>query len=51
MQGGYERLARNAQGKLVSGLLPDFALDPEILWRENLPQGAELIALVQAMVG
>jgi Uma2 family endonuclease len=50
MQGKYEQLPLNSEGKLVSGLLPGFALDPNIMWSKELPQGAELIALVQGMV-
>jgi Uma2 family endonuclease len=49
-EGKYERLSLNSDGKLVSGLLPGFALDPNIFWRETMPKGAELIALVQEMV-
>lgn len=48
--GKYERLPLNNEGKLVSSLLPGFALDPNVLWREELPKGAELIALVQGMI-
>jgi Uma2 family endonuclease len=49
-QGKYERLPLNSEGKLVSGLLPGFALDPNLFWRETMPKGAELITLVQGMV-
>jgi Uma2 family endonuclease len=45
----YHRAALDAQGRLISTLLPGFALDPNVLWRENLPNGNDLIALVQQM--
>jgi Uma2 family endonuclease len=48
--GKYERLSLNSEGKMGSGLLPGFAIDPTIFWREELPKGAELIALVQGMI-
>lgn len=47
--GRYRLTARDAQGRLVSAVLPGFALDPELLWRETLPSGAEVIRLVEAM--
>jgi len=47
--GRYRRIERDAAGRLVSTLLPGFALDPEILWREVLPQGAETFKIAQAM--
>ncbi|MFN8373227.1 MAG: Uma2 family endonuclease [Anaerolineae bacterium] len=50
-QGEYDQLPLNSEGKLISGLLPGFALDPTLLWGEELPKGAALIALVQGMVG
>jgi Uma2 family endonuclease len=48
--GRYRRVERDAQGRLISTLLPGFALDPEILWRELLPKGAETFKMAQAMV-
>jgi Uma2 family endonuclease len=45
----YHRAALDTQGRLVSTLLPGFALDPAILWREDMPGGADLLALVEAM--
>jgi Uma2 family endonuclease len=48
-QGQYERLPLNPDGYLISKLLPNFALDPDILWREELPVGMELMQLVQKM--
>ncbi len=48
-RGQYERLPLNADDYLISKLLPDFALDPEILWREKLPAGRELLELVEKM--
>ncbi len=49
--GRYQRLPRDAQGRVYSVLLPGFAFDPALLWRDELPAGAELIALVQALAG
>ncbi len=48
--GHYRRLNKDAEGRLVSTLLPGFALDPAILWRDELPEGAALVEMVQAMV-
>jgi Uma2 family endonuclease len=49
-EGRYRRLDPDDKGRLVSSLLPGFALDPAILWRDDLPEGPALIELVQAMV-
>jgi Uma2 family endonuclease len=46
--GRYRRAALDSQGRLLSPLLPDFALDAELLWQEDLPTGAELMAMVGA---
>lgn len=48
-EGSYRRVPLDAQGHLVSSLLPGFALDPAILWRSSLPDGVELIEMAQAM--
>lgn len=48
--GRYRRAALDGQGRLVSSLLAGFTLDPAILWRESLPEGADLIQLVQEWV-
>ncbi len=45
----YHRLARDEKGRLVSGVLPGFALDLALLWRELPPRGTEIVALVQGM--
>ena len=45
----YRALPLDEQGRLVSHLLPDFALDPSLLWGEHLPDGIELFTLAQAM--
>jgi len=34
----------------MSGVLPGFALDPTLLWQDELPGGDELAALVQQMM-
>lgn len=46
--GRYRRL-KDPAGRMVSRLLPGFVLDPALLWREQLPDGHELINLVQEM--
>ncbi len=45
----YQLLPRDEQGRFISRLLPHFALDPSLLWREELPSGEALLALVQSM--
>jgi Uma2 family endonuclease len=47
--GRFRRLAKDEKGRIVSRLLTGFALDPAILWRDRLPEGLELIELVQEM--
>lgn len=49
-QGRYQRVSPDVQGRIVSALLPVFALDPAMFWQEKLPAGMELVKLVQAMV-
>lgn len=46
----YHPADSDAEGRLVSTLLPGFRLDPALLWRQQMPQGAELIQLVQDML-
>ncbi len=48
--GLYQRQERGENGKFASALLSGFAIDPEILWREQLPQGMEIVQLVQEMM-
>ncbi len=48
--GRYHPLSKDSEGRLVSQVLPGFALHPDLLWREEPPTGAELVALVQQMV-
>jgi Uma2 family endonuclease len=48
--GRYRRVPLDAQGRLVSPLLPGFALDPALLWRSSLPDGQELWDILQAML-
>jgi Uma2 family endonuclease len=47
----YVRLARDGSGRLVSKLLPTFALDPALLWGEQRPRGMELVKLTAHMAG
>jgi Uma2 family endonuclease len=48
--GRYHPAGEDAEGRLVSPLLPGFALLPSLLWREPLPAGMEIVKLAQAMV-
>lgn len=45
----YHRASQDEQGRLVSVILPGFALDPAILWQENLPGMKAIPALVEQM--
>lgn len=45
----YHRASLDEQGRLVSTLLSGFALNPQLMWQETLPSGAELIQLAQNM--
>lgn len=47
--GRYVRRPTDAAQHVTSGLLPGFALDARLLWRDALPQGAELLELVAQM--
>jgi Uma2 family endonuclease len=47
-EGLYQRVYE-ATNQIVSRLLPGFVLDAGLLWGDELPQGAELIQLVQEM--
>jgi Uma2 family endonuclease len=48
--GHYHPVPGDEHGRLISTVLPGFALDPALMWRDEPPSGAELIELVQAMV-
>ena len=48
--GHYHPLPVDADGQLHSTVLPGFRLQAALLWRDELPDGAELIQLVQAMM-
>lgn len=45
----YRRLPLDANGRLVSTLLPNFTLDPALLWREKPPEGMELLPIIEHM--
>lgn len=47
--GRYHPVDTDAQGRLVSPLLPGFALNPALLWADELPSGMAVVALAQAM--
>jgi len=46
----YHRADLDNQGRLVSALLPGFALDPNVFWQDTLPKGPALIQLVQQFI-
>ena len=48
--GRYRPLDRDAQGRLVSTLLPGFALDTDLLWQDALPGSATIVTLVQNLL-
>jgi Uma2 family endonuclease len=48
--GRYRPIPLDNEGRLVSRVLPGFALHPSLLWQEELPAGEELINLVREMV-
>lgn len=47
--GRYEHHAKDAERRLQSTVLKQFVLNPELIWQDNLPEGVEIIPLVQAM--
>lgn len=47
----YHRARLDNNGWLLSEVLPGFALDPSLFWRDELPTGAELVQLVQQLAG
>lgn len=49
--GRFVRRLPDPSQHITSSLLPGFVLDPRTLWREPLPAGAELLALVAEMSG
>ncbi len=49
--GYYYRRPLDEQGRMISNVLPGFALDPNFLWRDDRPAGYELVALVEQMTG
>jgi Uma2 family endonuclease len=50
-KGRYERRPNDAQGRITSGLLSGFALDPAVLWQDTLPEGEDLLSLVGQLSG
>jgi Uma2 family endonuclease len=49
--GSYHRLPTNQAGQIQSNVLPGFAFDPAVLWRDPPLRARELLALAEAMVG
>lgn len=48
-EGRYHARPHDSQGRITSGVLPGFALDPAILWQDEHPAGPEMVALVEQM--
>jgi len=48
--GRYHRRPLDAQERITSGILPGFALDPTLLWRDDRPGGEDLVELVRQMI-
>lgn len=46
----YRRVPLDSEGRLVSTILPDFTLNPEILWQDELPDGKTILEMVQTMI-
>lgn len=49
--GKYVVAPLNAEGELVSRVLPGFRLNPALLWQEELPNGAAVVEMVRGMAG
>lgn len=47
-KGSYRNI--NPKNKVISYLLPDFSLDIEILWQDELPAGPALMELINKML-
>jgi Uma2 family endonuclease len=47
-EGHYQPI--QADGKIISKELPNFVLDTVLLWQDNLPEGQEVVDLVQGMI-
>jgi Uma2 family endonuclease len=50
VEGRYHQRPRDEQGRLTSGILPGFALDPTLLWQDELPAGDALAELARQMM-
>lgn len=48
--GHYQALPPTAEGWAESQGVAGFKLDPALLWQEELPQGAAIVAMVQALL-
>jgi Uma2 family endonuclease len=48
--GRFQLLPHSAEGKIVSSVIPGFNIHPDILWHEELSEGENLLAMIQAML-
>ena len=48
-EGHYQRVPLDEKDRLVSTILNGFVLSPDVLWKENLPNGTEIMDMVKAM--
>lgn len=49
-EGKYERHPEDSQNRLQSTVLDGFVLDATILWQDELPEGIEILPMVEAML-
>jgi Uma2 family endonuclease len=49
VEGRYHVRPLDKHGRVTSGVLPGFALDPALLWQDEHPAGPEMVALVEQM--
>jgi Uma2 family endonuclease len=50
-EGHFRALPLDSQGRFASKVLPGFAFDPALLWRDELPDALQEIELVKQMLG
>jgi Uma2 family endonuclease len=47
-EGHYQPIQGN--GKIISKELPNFVLDVTLLWQDDLPEGQQIVDLIQGML-